>query len=113
MLAAWAVAGPAQAEEYTLIQGGRVAHGGFGGPVVITSGFEVKDYDLADVSPALADPDKDKCLDLVGAKALLFISDYSYYAQRPSEIFSPLPVVTMPRGTSTPNRCRRMNSLPC
>ena len=41
---------------------------GFGGPVVITSGFEVKDYDLADVSPALADPDKDKCLDLVGAK---------------------------------------------
>jgi hypothetical protein len=41
---------------------------GFGGPVVITSGFEVKDYDLADVAPALADPDKDKCLDLVGAK---------------------------------------------
>ena len=41
---------------------------GSGGPVVITSGFEVKDYDLADIAPALADPDKDKCLDLVGAK---------------------------------------------
>ena len=40
---------------------------GFDGPIVINTTFAVNGYDLADVSPALADLDADGCLDLVGA----------------------------------------------
>jgi len=41
---------------------------GFDGPIVINSIFAVDDFDLPEVSPALADLDGDDCLDLVGAK---------------------------------------------
>jgi hypothetical protein len=41
---------------------------GFDGPIVITSTFVTNTYTLPEVSPALADVDGDKCLDLVGAK---------------------------------------------
>jgi hypothetical protein len=41
---------------------------GFDGPIVITSTFVTDTYTVPEVSPALADVDGDKCLDLVGAK---------------------------------------------
>ena len=41
---------------------------GFDGPIVINSIFAVGDFDLPEVSPALADLDADDCLDLVVAR---------------------------------------------
>jgi hypothetical protein len=41
---------------------------GFDGPIIINSIFAVGDFDLPEVSPALADLDADDCLDLVVAK---------------------------------------------
>jgi hypothetical protein len=59
---------PAGTPYYYRVIGASGLRVGFDGPIVISSTFVTNTYTLPEVSPALADVDGDKCLDLVGAK---------------------------------------------